>query len=139
MYQRCALCGFEFDAAEASCHHACPLATSCNLTRCPSCGYEFPSHARSLDWFRRIFGKRKQAPAVGAMVPLPDLAEGDTAELVCLSEASAKRRNALAVYGVIPGCHLVLERKRPAVVIRVGETELALEESIARQLQVRRL
>ena len=139
MLQRCALCGFEFDATEAACHHACPIASSCNLTRCPSCGYEFPSRPRSLDWFRRIFKKRAAVPVDGARVPLPDLAEGDVAELICLSEATAKRRNALAVYGVVPGCRLVLERKRPAVVIRVGETELALEESIARQLLVRRL
>ena len=49
------------------------------------------------------------------------------------------RRNALAVYGLVPGCHLVLQQKSPSFVIRVGETELALEGSIAREIFVKRL
>jgi len=138
--QRCALCGFEFDPAAASCAHACPLATNCNLTRCPSCGYEFPQEPRAVGWLRRLFGRRRPpAPPDGALVALPDLVEGASAELVCLHGTNPRRHNALAVYGVAPGCRLVLQQKRPAYVIRVGETELALDEAIAREFIVRQV
>jgi rubredoxin len=136
---RCALCGFEFDGAQATCGHACPLAASCNLVRCPSCGYEFPPPRASFGWLRGLLGRPKPVTPAGATIPLPDLSEGDSAELVCLDGASAKRRNSLAVYGVAPGCQILLRRKRPEFVILVGETELALEESIARQFLVRKL
>jgi len=43
------------------------------------------------------------------------------------------------VYGMTPGARLALQQKRPAYVMRVGETELALEGDIARQILVRRV
>ena len=137
---RCALCGFEFDPRETACAKGCPLGRTCSLTRCPSCGYEFPCEPRSFAWLRRLFRRRRRVvPQNGGMIALPDLADGETAELVCWSGANPKRRNSLAVYGVVPGCQIVLQQKRPAFVIRVGETELALEEAIAREFVVRRL
>jgi DtxR family Mn-dependent transcriptional regulator len=49
------------------------------------------------------------------------------------------RRNSLAVYGLVPGSRVVLQQKRPAYVVRVGETELALEAAIACEILVRRV
>lgn len=69
---------------------------------------------------------------------LTDLEEGQTAELVDVNTASEHRRRSLAVYGLVPGCRFMLQQKRPAWVIRVGETELALEQPIAGELMVRR-
>jgi Fe2+ transport system protein FeoA len=43
------------------------------------------------------------------------------------------------VYGLTPGSVLVLQQKRPSFVIRIGETELALEADIAREIRVRRV
>jgi Fe2+ transport system protein FeoA len=43
------------------------------------------------------------------------------------------------VYGLVPGSLLVLQQKRPAFVVRVGETELAIEADIAREILVKRL
>jgi len=136
---RCALCGFEFEQSGTACVKGCPMGSACNLTRCPSCGYEFPSEPKAFGWVRRLFGSRAPAlPGNGGTIGLPDLAEGETAELVRIAADNPKRRNALAVYGVVPGCRIVLQQKRPAYVIRVGETELALEESIAREFLVKR-
>jgi DtxR family Mn-dependent transcriptional regulator len=70
---------------------------------------------------------------------LSELKEGEPAELVCLSCEHAGRRNTLAVYGLVPGSLLVLQQKRPAFVVRVGETELAIEADIAREILVKRL
>lgn len=138
---RCALCGFSFDAHDTACAHGCPLGAACNLTRCPSCGYEFPPEPRGFSWLRGLFRKRahpSHPSAEPGTIGLADLAEGETVELVRVDGSKPERRNALAVYGVVPGCSLVLQQKRPAYVIRVGETELALEESIAREFLVRR-
>ncbi len=136
---RCALCGFEFDEKGVTCTHGCPLGQSCNLTRCPSCGYEFPSELRTIGRLRRWFGRAKPAPSADGTLCLTDLGEGETAEVVRLSGATPRRQNALAVYGVLPGSRIVLQQKRPTFVIRVGETELALESSIAAELVVRRV
>ncbi len=38
---KCPLCGNEFDEGEESMCKACPLGPSCELIRCPNCGYEF--------------------------------------------------------------------------------------------------
>jgi DtxR family transcriptional regulator, Mn-dependent transcriptional regulator len=72
-------------------------------------------------------------------IPLPELDEGESSELVCLSCEQPARRNTLAVYGLVPGCCLELRQKRPAFVVRVGETELALEPEIAKGIHVRRI
>lgn len=70
---------------------------------------------------------------------LSELNEGEHAELVRLTSEKVSRRNTLAVYGLVPGSRLVLQQKRPSFVIRVGETELALEADIARELVVKRV
>ncbi|MHA1648721.1 MAG: hypothetical protein ACTSYB_00900 [Candidatus Helarchaeota archaeon] len=46
---KCPLCGFKFDALENSggCAH-CSLFKSCELLRCPNCGYEFPIPDKKL-------------------------------------------------------------------------------------------
>ena len=41
--------------------------------------------------------------------------------------------------GHMPGSRLILQRKRRTFVVRVGETKLALELEIAREILVRRV
>jgi Fe2+ transport system protein FeoA len=49
------------------------------------------------------------------------------------------RHNTLAVFGLVPGSEVVLVQQQPSCVIRVGETELALDAEIAREILVQRL
>jgi rubredoxin len=52
---RCALCGLEFNErdAVASCE-GCPLKSgSCNMLRCPNCGYENPGESQLLKMVRK--------------------------------------------------------------------------------------
>ncbi len=48
---KCAFCGYEFEEEEgiAGCQ-GCTLAGSCNMVRCPNCGYDNPgeSHLATL-------------------------------------------------------------------------------------------
>jgi Fe2+ transport system protein FeoA/rubredoxin len=139
-YFHCALCGFEFEKlGAASCATTCVLARHCKLVRCPNCGYEFPEPSQAPGWLRKLFGRATAAPARNReLFSLDEASEGATYELVCLNGSHASRRTALAVYGLVPGCRLSVARKRPSFVVRVGETELAFEGSIAREIFVRR-
>lgn len=114
------------------------LARYCKLARCPNCGYEFPEPLQST-WWQKLFGRRPAAPPGRELLSLDEVADGETVELVCLNGSPVSRRNALAVYGLVPGCRLSLTQKRPTYVIRVGETELAFESNSARGIFVKRL
>lgn len=90
-----------------------------------------------ITWWRRLFPCRQQLPQ-REQFSLVELGEGEEAELIRLACEKTSRRNTLAVYGLVPGCKLVLEQKRPSFVLRVGETELALDADIAREILVKR-
>lgn len=134
---QCPLCGLEFDRSSAVCHHGCPFGRFCKLIRCPSCQYEFPEPSRPLSWLARLLHPAAAAPPRGPL-DLTQLSAGETAEFVALTGPQDSRRHTLAVYGLVPGARLVLQQKRPTYILRVGETELALDADIARGISVRR-
>lgn len=136
-YLHCPLCAFEFIKRETPCDRGCPLAKFCKLVCCPNCHYEFPPEGTLITWWRRLFPCRQQLPQ-REQFSLVELGEGEEAELIRLACEKTSRRNTLAVYGLVPGCKLVLEQKRPSFVLRVGETELALDADIAREILVKR-
>lgn len=41
--------------------------------------------------------------------------------------------------GVTPGAEIVLHQKKPAFVIRVGETDIAIDDEIAKHIYVRKV
>ena len=146
----CSMCGMEFERTNAKCEHGCPITKHCNLVRCPSCGYEFPGEAQSLSWLGRVFGgrqgrrrrRRRGREAVaenGDVVSLSDLGPGESAEMIRLACISSRQRNTLTVFGMTPGTEITLLQRRPTFVVRVGETELGLEEELAREIHVKRL
>ena len=137
-YLHCPLCAFEFLKREAPCERGCPLAKFCKLICCPNCHYEFPPQGALTTWWRRLFHCSPPSPQRD-LFSLAELGEGEEAELIRLGCEKCSRRNTLAVYGLVPGCRLVLPPKRPSFVLRVGETELALEADIAREIFVKRL
>lgn len=139
-YFHCSLCGFEFERHAATCATSCLLARHCKLVRCPNCGYEFPEPSPAPGWLQKLMGRKAAnvvPTATRELISLDEGNEGATYELVCLDGSHESRRTALAVYGLVPGCRLSLARKRPSYVVRVGETELAFEGSIARQIFVK--
>ena len=134
----CPLCGFEFERADTVCTHGCPLGRFCKLIRCPSCQYEFPEPARPLRWLAKLLHPAPP-PAPHGTLTLTQLNAGETAEFIGMADGQESRRHTLAVFGLVPGSRLVLQQKSPAFVVRIGETELALEATIARQIFVKRV
>jgi DtxR family Mn-dependent transcriptional regulator/ferrous iron transport protein A len=50
--------------------------------------------------------------------------------------AGERSRDTLAVFGLVPGADFELLQKSPAFVLRVGETELALDSEVASRILV---
>lgn len=134
----CPLCGFEFEKADTACRHGCPLSPLCNLVRCPSCDYEFADRPRRRGWLAALFGGRRECRQERdeGILDVAELAAGQRARVVHVGGGSTSRRNALAVFGLAPGSEITLLQRRPSCVIRVGETELALDAEIARRILV---
>jgi DtxR family Mn-dependent transcriptional regulator len=86
----------------------------------------------------RLLGKPAAAPPdVPATVrSVRDLRRGERATVLCLGGGSSSRRNSLAVFGLVPGAELTVLQQQPTSVVRIGETELALDPDIARGIMV---
>ena len=135
----CPMCALVFTRDDALCHHGCPLASSCDLTRCPGCGYEFPDRPQGgRRGVERLFGfvrRRTASPRLAPTTPsVRDLPAGARARVLQL--AGDRARDALAVFGLVPGAELELLQRSPAYVLRIGETELALDGDVAGRILV---
>jgi len=137
-YLSCPFCGFEFVRVDTLCAHGCPMGAVCGLIHCPSCGYEFPENPQRVTWLEWLFPRRRsERPELPEQVrTVIELRPGQRAIVLCLGAGSPTRHNSLAVFGLVPGAELVLVQQSPSCVVRVGETELALDPDIARQILV---
>jgi Fe2+ transport system protein FeoA len=110
----------------------------CRLLRCPSCGYEFPQTPASVSWLERLLGRRSDAACVlpEGVRTLGELGAGEAACVVCVGSEGAARPSALAAFGLVPGAEIQLIQRRPACVVRVDETELALDGEVADEILV---
>jgi Fe2+ transport system protein FeoA len=139
---QCRLCGFDFDSDGMACHTGCPFGSKCNLICCPNCGYQVVDDRRSLAG--RLMDKlqgRSPKPAVAqerpaGLVPLSHVAAGKNVIIRDLRALSTERRSRLGVFGLSPGESVTVLQRTPAPVIRIGETELALELDVLSQIWV---
>jgi len=79
--------------------------------------------------------KRELTPLV---IPLADLHPGEAARIVFMTPKSHARLDRLAILGIVPGSDIRLHQKRPTFVLEVGETNVAIDPEIAREIFVRR-
>lgn len=70
---------------------------------------------------------------------LARLGVGKRARVAFLTPSFHKRFDRLAAFGLNPGAELTLHQRKPAYVVRLGETELALDSDIANEIFVRPL
>jgi DtxR family Mn-dependent transcriptional regulator len=80
--------------------------------------------------------RRKIAPIV---VPLKELPVGSTAKIVFITTPYHQRLSRLVNLGVVPGGKISLHRKRPSYLLRLGATEVAIDEQIAGEIFVRKI
>ena len=81
--------------------------------------------------------RRKMTPSKEmAATTLVEMHPGQTAEIVEIASADQGRLMKLAALGVAPGAIVHLQQRRPAYVIRVGETLLSIAREIAADIHV---
>lgn len=79
--------------------------------------------------------KREMEPLV---LPLSDLKAGEEGRVVFITPKSRSRLERLSSLGLIPGSVVRLAQKRPSFVLEIGETMLALDEDIGREIYVKK-
>lgn len=90
----------------------------------------FRIRARSRSW-------KKPALIEGDAITLLDLTPDQQAVVKkFLPGISAERHAQLRAYGLVPGCPVSVVQQSPVTVIRIEHLELALERSLAREVQV---
>jgi DtxR family Mn-dependent transcriptional regulator len=70
---------------------------------------------------------------------LPSFDLGAPARIVFIAPRFHDRMDRLAALGVIPGSEIRLHQRSPSFVIEVGETTIALDPEIAREIYVKRI
>ncbi len=70
---------------------------------------------------------------------LPAFELGATGRIVFIAPKFHDRMDRLAALGVIPGSDIRLHQRSPSYVIEVGETTIALDPEIAREIYVKRV
>ncbi len=82
----------------------------------------------------------EQAKASGevGVVALTELKAGQTGEIAYLAASDAKKMQKLMSMGVLPGNQLVLNRTYPSFIFKVGHSEFAVDEDLAREIFVRK-
>lgn len=73
------------------------------------------------------------------IVRLSKLELGQRARVSFLTPSFHKRFDRLAAFGINPGAEVSVHQRKPAFVVRLGETELALDTVIAREIFVKPL
>ena len=140
----CALCGLRFTHGGQVCA-SCPITHGCDdLVRCPRCGYQFPRGSRTLAWAARLWRRLRgsAAPATAAeshpVQTLDHLRPGERARVLKVSAAEVPMLMKLSQLGLVPGAEVRMEQSRPAAIVRVGETTVALQRAVARVVHIRR-
>jgi DtxR family Mn-dependent transcriptional regulator len=80
--------------------------------------------------------RREISPVV---IPLKELPVGSSAKIVFITTPHHQRLNRLVNLGVVPGGKILLNQKRPSYMLKLGQTEVAIDEEIASEIYVRKV
>lgn len=82
----------------------------------------------------------KAASEVTPLVrPLTDIALGESVRIVYIAPKTFSRIDKLGSMGLVPGSIVRLQQKKPAFVIAIGETTIALDPDIVHEVFVRKV
>jgi len=80
--------------------------------------------------------KREMKPLV---IPLEELGLGEEGRIVFIAPKSHQRLDRLSTLGIVPGSILRMHQKNPSYVLQIGETTLALDREIVKNIYVKRI
>lgn len=117
----CALCGFILGDSPTD----APAPACRSLRRCPNCGYESTVAAEDK--------------SVRRAVPLSQWPEKAEARVSHLHASDPQIHRRLAAMGLLPSAHVVVERRAPSFVLRIGSSRFAADEELVRAVYVQGL
>jgi DtxR family transcriptional regulator, Mn-dependent transcriptional regulator len=79
----------------------------------------------------------RQEGKVG-IVPLTELKSGETGEIAYLAASDGKKMQKLMSMGVLPGSQLNLMQTFPSYIFKVGNSQFAVDDNLAREIHIRR-
>lgn len=144
----CPMCRSALDpeTQHQACEH-CPLhrlteGCAIQMVRCPFCGYhslatevEIAPRA-DMDGAVAIERTRRTASSDAKGRQLNQLLDASDGVVTGFNGLSDRAQRRLMAYGLVPGARFRLLQRRPAYILRVGQTELALESEIAESVYV---
>lgn len=137
--QTCPLCQVAFPPSCESCPPSCPMAKGCSVLSCPSCGYRFPKPTGLSAWLARFFAERRaRATEISGPHSLATAPRGASVRVARLEAGGddRDRLSKLAAFGIVEGSEVKVRQRRPALIVEVGETTLALDDEVARAVLV---
>lgn len=118
-------CEFEHMLAERVVDRVCTF-----LGHPPACPHGHPIPQGSCC---AVYAKKVE-PLITRLVDLPLGASGS---VVFIAPKSVSRLNKLAAFGIVPGSQVRLVERKPSVVLACGQTSIAVEDEIGREIYVR--
>jgi DtxR family Mn-dependent transcriptional regulator len=79
--------------------------------------------------------KKEMKPLV---IPLEELGLGEEGRIVFIAPKSHQRLDRLSTLGIVPGSVIRMHQKNPSYVLQIGETALALDRDIVRNIYVKK-
>lgn len=83
--------------------------------------------------------KRAEAKIESIVFPLTNLEASEKAKVAYIVTSEHPHLHKLLSLGIVPGTEIRLHQKSPSYVIKVGETQIALDKDVANQIYVRRI
>jgi len=80
----------------------------------------------------------RQTGATG-VVAMTELKAGESGEIAYLATNNQKKMQKLMGMGVLPGSELTLTRRFPSYIFKVGYSEFAVDEELAREIFIRKV
>jgi len=80
--------------------------------------------------------KKEMKPLV---IPLEELGLGEEGRIVFIAPKSHQRLDRLSTLGIVPGSIIRMHQKNPSHVLQLGETTLALDREIVKDIYVKRI
>ncbi|MDD4183335.1 MAG: metal-dependent transcriptional regulator [Candidatus Omnitrophica bacterium] len=73
------------------------------------------------------------------VIPLTRLKVAETGKIVYVLTRDHPQLHRLMSFGIVPGARIKLHQTKPSVIIQVEETQVALEEDIAKEIYIKKL
>ncbi len=82
-----------------------------------------------------VTARQKGEPGI---VALTELRSGEAGEIAYLAASDDKKMQKLMSMGVLPGSHVTLTQKFPSYIFKVGNSQFAVDDTLAREIHIRR-